>query len=1279
MQLRSDYTPVDFVAKDLLSQAPVIINLFSGPVHTIEFLHPLYLNLINTSHSKNVPARDFLAGVEKDAFFQVLDEVFASGKPMTIKGNRYSGQPPNDHQLVYNLFFSAWLDESGAIRGVICNMVDTSSDSVSLRRLEESEKLFRQVAEIMPQLVWIARKDGTVTYYNNRIREFAGAYQDNDGNWKWSGLLHDEDIEPTSRAWNFSVETGHMYEKAHRVKMRDGSFKWHLSRAYAQRDDDGKIIQWFGTATNIHFQKEFEEKLKVSEERLRIAMEAAEMGIWEYTYATGEIVSSPKFKELFGLDTEDAFTFDIFLESIHPLDKERVRQVHLEILNTSQFSNNHYELKYRIFTRNDHQLRWLKSNRKVMVNERNEPVRFIGTIMDITREKLAEEKLRYRKALLEAQNEAIPDGILIVDTRGSIIMHNRRFREIWDMPEEILNKKDDNAALQYALGKIARPDQFIERVNYLYEHGNEASKEEILLSDGRILERHGNAVNGDDGSFYGWAWYFRDVTEAKRVAKEMVRQKELYQNLLEGISDSFISYDFNWNVIYANEKVSAILKQHVEDFVGKNLWEWFPSLVNTEVQEVYQRVMSDRKPEQIEFRSKLSGNWLEVRVYPSFEGISVFSTDISQRRKAEEELNYQKRLLQTVTENTSLALFLLDESQQCIYMNEAAERITGFSFDELKGNRLHTFIHHSRPDGSPYPIEECPIDHALPSRQRRRGEDIFIRKDGRFFPGSYIASPIIINDEPVGTVIEVRDISEEKKAGRALSESEERFRKAFANAAMGMAIIDPEGRYLQINEAFMKISGYSEEELLKGEFRNMAHPDDLANNLSLIYQKLDGDNPNLVLEHCYLHKSGEEVWVRISASLIRDEQGRPKNVIGLTEDITLKKRTQEKLAESEEHFRQLADLVPQMIFTAGADGVTDYFNKRWYEYTCLEPDDQIGSSWISIVHPEDRQACVQAWNHSVSSGTLYQVEYRLRRLLDNSYRWFLGKAVPVKDKDGQIRKWFGTCTDINDQKSMAEKMEWLVRQRTEELQRSNEDLQQFAHIASHDLKEPLRKIITFSSRVSDEFTTELPERAKIFLGKIEHAADRMNRMIEGVLEYSVADINKLPVENISLTQVIHEVGIDLEMIIESKKASIHYPDLPTVRGATILIHQLFYNLINNSLKFSKLGVPPVIEIDHRIASEAEIRELVKTQVLGNYHVFTLRDNGIGFSDEHAGRIFHTFTRLNSKDKYEGTGLGLSLCRKIVKRHNGYIIARGQEGIGAQFLVILPEDQQQGLL
>ena len=243
---------------------------------------------------------------------------------------------------------------------------------------------------------------------------------------------------------------------------------------------------------------------------------------------------------------------------------------------------------------------------------------------------------------------------------------------------------------------------------------------------------------------------------------------------------------------------------------------------------------------------------------------------------------------------------------------------------------------------------------------------------------------------------------------------------------------------------------------------------------------------------------------------------------------------------------------------------------------------------------------------------------------------------------------------------LTSQLETMVTERTKELQHSNNDLQQFAHVASHDLKEPVRKIRTFGLRLRSELEAST-ENAKKYTEKILQAAQRMTTMIEGVMCYSSLNAAEMEFEVLDLDTILSDIRNDLEVLITEKNASINYGQLPKIRGVRVMIYQLFYNLINNSLKFSRPSVAPVVTIDADTLCSEGIP----------YTRIVVADNGIGFDPVYSEIIFKTFTRLHPKSRYDGAGLGLSLCKNIVERHGGSILAGGAKDTGASFTIMLP--------
>jgi len=425
-------------------------------------------------------------------------------------------------------------------------------------------------------------------------------------------------------------------------------------------------------------------------------------------------------------------------------------------------------------------------------------------------------------------------------------------------------------------------------------------------------------------------------------------------------------------------------------------------------------------------------------------------------------------------------------------------------------------------------------------------------------------------------------------------------------------------------------------------------------------------------KQCYSHEyrivcaDGTTKWCLSSGSPWYRPDGSFGGFAGSSTDITERKQ-EEKRIES------MVDALPLMAWTAKPDGALYYFNRRWYEYTGQTPEEAAGDGWATTMPPDTEESVFARWHYSLTHKVPYEVECRYRRH-DGEYRWHIARAEPIKNEAGELLYWLGTSTDIHDQKSLSDQLEKKVEERTVELSnanlallRSNEELERFASVASHDLKEPLRKIQVFS----DLLQQPSPRNAEATIKKIREASNRMMTLIDDLLEFS--SLNRSPggFEKVDLNQILQEIRQDLEVALEEKGAFISSDPLPTIKGVSYQLNQLFSNLIGNAIKYSKANEAPRIQIRSRLASPQEVGGLSNLDSQKAYHLIRIEDNGIGFKEEDAERIFTIFQRLHSRDTYAGTGVGLAVCRKVAHNHGGEIYASSTPDKGSCFTVLLP--------
>ncbi|QJD79484.1 sensor histidine kinase [Spirosoma rhododendri] len=407
---------------------------------------------------------------------------------------------------------------------------------------------------------------------------------------------------------------------------------------------------------------------------------------------------------------------------------------------------------------------------------------------------------------------------------------------------------------------------------------------------------------------------------------------------------------------------------------------------------------------------------------------------------------------------------------------------------------------------------------------------------------------------------------------------------------------------------------------------------------------------------------------------------------GTLQDITAEVMAQQQLEKLNEdlhnsirQFTFVTDFIPQMVWSTQPDGRHDFFNQRWHDFTGLTLDQSLNEEWMQALHPDDASRTAQVWQHSLQTGAPYEIEYRMKRH-DGQYRWLLGRALPLRDETTNVvLRWFGTCTDIHDQKTLSASLEQQVEERTSalqtanlDLQRSNENLTRFAYVASHDLQEPLRKIQSFGDMLRNTYGRELGEGLS-YLERMQSAAGRMSVLIKDLLSFSRISTQRDSFEPVPLQRVMQDVQSDLELVIQETSARLDIGPLPTVLGDEGQLDQLFMNLISNALKFRQAGQPPHITIRSEQVQAASIPELSNpVRPCRDYHRLTVADNGIGFDEKYADQIFQVFQRLHGRNQYSGTGIGLAIVQKVVENHGGLITVASQPGHGTTFTVYLPE-------
>jgi len=358
-----------------------------------------------------------------------------------------------------------------------------------------------------------------------------------------------------------------------------------------------------------------------------------------------------------------------------------------------------------------------------------------------------------------------------------------------------------------------------------------------------------------------------------------------------------------------------------------------------------------------------------------------------------------------------------------------------------------------------------------------------------------------------------------------------------------------------------------------------------------------------------------------------------------------------ELEESEDRFRALADNIPNLAWMADANGWIFWYNKQWYEYTGTTLEEMQGWGWQKVHHPDYVDAVTEDWSSKILEGKPYDNIFPLK-CKDGSYRWFLTRVTPIRDEQGKLTRWFGTNTDITDRKNYEENLQTTM----DKLKQSNKELEQFAYITSHDLREPLRMITSFLQLLERRYKDQLDQDANEFIGFAVDGAKRLDNMTNDILLYSRITSQKRDVIPVNFEHVLEHALTNLKVQIEENNAIITHDPLPTIKGDEQLKIQLFQNIIGNAIKYRSQETPQI----HISATQEK-----------NQYLFSIKDNGIGMSPEHLKKIFTIFQRLHTHEKYEGTGIGLAIAQKIVHQQDGEIWVESEPGTGSTFYFTIP--------
>jgi PAS domain S-box-containing protein len=633
----------------------------------------------------------------------------------------------------------------------------------------------------------------------------------------------------------------------------------------------------------------------------------------------------------------------------------------------------------------------------------------------------------------------------------------------------------------------------------------------------------------------------------------------------------------------------------------------------------------------------------------------ILDGEIKAKEKIQKDLERRQNLLQNAEKLANMGSWELDVATQEINFSDALYKIFGYMPNSISPD-LELMYNMIIPV---YRNEyKKMLDDAIKNQSsfNTEYEVLWVNGQRRYILAQcrYIAT----DNKVIGTCL---DITELKETTQKLSQNEALLKEAESIAHNGSFEWFAGIEHFFWSEELFRIHGYEPNsvEITLNFYTILIHPDDLEKCKTYV-ESMFTNKTNFAFEYRIIRPDKTIRYVYLTAKLVIDENGEIIKIIGNIQDITELKNAAILLEKTESIYKTIASNVPDSIVLM----FDKQFNLILFDGPIIqdfkfESKLKPGINLKELFAQEDYD-----YNHQILEKSFKGEEIQEEREFDG--KTFMIDYKPVKNVSGDIFNVMVVMHDITEIKNVQRSLE----QKVEELNNSNQDLEQFAYVASHDLQEPLRKIRAFGDRLQTKFSNDISEEGLDYIKRMQSASERMQTLIDDLLTYSRVTRTDEGFIELDLHEEIQKIIVDLEYVIEKKNATIDLMVNHTISAIPGQIRQLFQNLLSNAIKFTKEGVNPVVEIKSEIlrGSLLEIPELEQNR---DYCRISIQDNGIGFDQQYADKIFELFQRLHTRNEYQGTGIGLAVCKKIVDKHNGLINVSSKQNHGTKFVIILP--------
>jgi PAS domain S-box-containing protein len=773
---------------------------------------------------------------------------------------------------------------------------------------------------------------------------------------------------------------------------------------------------------------------------------------------------------------------------------------------------------------------------------------------------------------------------------------------------------------------------------------------------------HGVPVVDKNGTITKWYGTCTDIDEMKNASETIRHNEELLRSVIENVSSGvalidetgkFVIYNPVFLKLFGLSPDSTIKNVNDQDWSQWQVFDENKNLLHVENHPVRKAAMTGKlvKNQLVAMKLPSGGDhiWMMISAEPlkkedgTIDKIICTYHDITVRKRAEEELLESETLLRSTLDNMLEGCQIIDSEFRYSYMNAETERQLGRPKEELLGNIYYEMF--------PAIVENqifSYINDCLINRTNKTFLNEFLYPDGRL--GYY---KINLKSVPEGVLILSEDITEHRKAEEALKESEEKFHTMADTIPQLAWMAHGDGYIYWYNQRWYQYTGTTPAQMEGWGWQSVHDPMLLSSVLERWKNSIAKGNP-FEMEFPLRGADGIFRSFLTRGLPLKDSKGQVVQWFGTNTDITERKKAENDLKNAREKL--------ELALSRGNVGIWEWnlntnevvWDERMEKLFGLKPGtfEKTYNAFERLVNEEDISHIQKAIKDSLEKDLPYETVFRTRSENEKP-RFISSRAIVNKDNDGKPINFIGVCFDVS---GLQEGTEKLVSKLNEELLRSNKELESFAYVASHDLQEPLRMVSSFTQLLEMQYKDKLDDKALEYIHFAVDGSKRMFDLLNGLLAYSRIQTKGKEFKKVELKQVLATTTQNLTLTIKERNADIKSDDLPVISGDMVQLIQLFQNLLANAIKFSK-ETPKIF-----ISSKSN----------HDHYLISVRDEGIGIESQYFEKIFQIFQRLHPRDQYEGTGIGLAICKRIVERHGGKIWIESEFGKGSSFFFTIPK-------